>query len=196
MAFGIREALYARRAPLPNSGVSDAAGEHELLRGMAVNLLNPNAWLLLLTVMAPLLAFTWPRSPTSAVGFVVVFYLVLVSGKVAVAASLTMLRSHFRPPPIPGCTAARRTDPMRNRDRPRVARLAQAYRRLDGRLYQECTGSNPHSRSRNCWFRVSVECSLIRIAACTHVEVHRVTAMYNNLRRRPLWASFTTASAQ
>jgi threonine/homoserine/homoserine lactone efflux protein len=97
MAFGIREALYARRAPLPNSGVSDAAGEHELLRGVAVNLLNPNAWLLLLTVMAPLLAFTWPRSPTSAVGFVVVFYLVLVAGKATIAASLTMLRSHFRP---------------------------------------------------------------------------------------------------
>jgi threonine/homoserine/homoserine lactone efflux protein len=99
MAFGIQEALYARRAPLPNSGVSDAAGEHELLRGVAVNLLNPNAWLLLLTVMAPLLAFTWPRSPTSAVGIVVVFYLVLVSGKVAIAASLTMLRLHFQPAP-------------------------------------------------------------------------------------------------
>lgn len=97
MAFGIQEALYARRAPPPNSDVSDAAGEHELLRGVAANLLNPNAWLLLLTVIAPLLAFTWPRSPTNAVGFVVVFYLLLVGGKIALAAALTILRSHFRP---------------------------------------------------------------------------------------------------
>jgi threonine/homoserine/homoserine lactone efflux protein len=77
--------------------VSEAGAEHELLRGVAVNLLNPTAWLFLLTVMAPLLAPTWPRSPASAVGFVVVFYLVLVGGKLTVAASLTMLRSHFRP---------------------------------------------------------------------------------------------------
>jgi threonine/homoserine/homoserine lactone efflux protein len=97
MVFGIQETLYARRAPLLSSGVSEAGGKQELLRGVAVNLLNPNAWLFLLTVMAPLLALTWPRSPTSAVGFVVVFYLVLVGGKVTVAASLTMFRSHLRP---------------------------------------------------------------------------------------------------
>lgn len=41
MAFGIQEALYARRDPLLSSGESEAAGEHELLRGVAVNLLNP-----------------------------------------------------------------------------------------------------------------------------------------------------------
>jgi threonine/homoserine/homoserine lactone efflux protein len=97
MAFGIQEALYARRALLLSSGGSKAAGEHELLRGVAVNLLNPHAWLFLLTVIAPLLALTWPRSPASAVGFVIGFYLVLVAGKVTVAASLTMLRWHFRP---------------------------------------------------------------------------------------------------
>jgi threonine/homoserine/homoserine lactone efflux protein len=67
MLFGIQEALYARRAPLLSSGVSEEGGEHELLRGVAVNLLNPNAWLFLLTVMAPMLALTWPRSPASAV---------------------------------------------------------------------------------------------------------------------------------
>jgi len=97
MVFGIQEALYARRASLLSSGGSETEGEHELLRGVAVNLVNPNAWLFLLTVIAPLVAVTWPRSPTSAVGFVVVFYLVLVAGKVTVAASLTILRSHFRP---------------------------------------------------------------------------------------------------
>lgn len=101
-ALGIHEALYARRAPLPSSGVPEvgeheAGGEHELLRGVAVNLLNPSPWLFLLTVMAPLLALTWPRSPANTVGFVVVFYLLLVGGKITLAAALTMLRSHFRP---------------------------------------------------------------------------------------------------
>jgi threonine/homoserine/homoserine lactone efflux protein len=38
-----------------------------LLRGVAVNLPKPHAWLLPLTVAAPLVASTWSRSPTSAV---------------------------------------------------------------------------------------------------------------------------------
>ncbi|MDQ3899670.1 MAG: LysE family translocator [Actinomycetota bacterium] len=97
IAFGIQEALYARRDPLLSSGESEAEGDHELRRGVAVNLVNPHAWLFLLTVTAPLVALTWPRSPASAVGFVVVFYLVLVAGKATIAASLTMLRWHFRP---------------------------------------------------------------------------------------------------
>lgn len=96
VGLGIEQALNARQA-LPNLAMPPAAGEHELLRGVVVNLLNPSPWLFLLTVMAPVLALTWPRSPASAVGFVVVFYLLLVGGKIALAAALTILRSHFRP---------------------------------------------------------------------------------------------------
>jgi len=97
VALGTREARHARRAQLPNFSAASAEGGHELFRGVAVNLLNPSPWLFLLTVMAPLLAVTWPRSRASAVGFVVVFYLLLVGGKVALAGVLAMLRSRFPP---------------------------------------------------------------------------------------------------
>jgi threonine/homoserine/homoserine lactone efflux protein len=97
VGLGIEQALKARQASPPNLAVPAAAGDHELVRGVVVNLLNPSPWLFLLTVMAPLLALTWPHSPASAVGFVVVFYLLLVGGKIALAAALTILRSHFRP---------------------------------------------------------------------------------------------------
>lgn len=97
VVMGIQQALKARQASLPNLVMPALPGEHELLRGVAVNLLNPSPWLFLLTVMAPLLAVTWPHSPATAVGFVVVFYLLLVGGKIALAAALTILRSHFRP---------------------------------------------------------------------------------------------------
>lgn len=97
VGLGIEQALKARQAVLPTLAVPAAPGQHELLRGVVVNLLNPSPWLFLLTVMAPLLATTWPHSPTSAVGFVIIFYLLLVGGKIALAAALTILRSHFRP---------------------------------------------------------------------------------------------------
>ena len=97
VGLGIQQALKARQAVLPSLAMPAAAGEHELLRGVVVNLFNPGPWLLLLTVMAPLLAFTWPHSPASAVGFVLAFYLLLIGGKISLAAALTILRSHFRP---------------------------------------------------------------------------------------------------
>jgi threonine/homoserine/homoserine lactone efflux protein len=97
VGLGIQQALKARQALLPSMAMPATAGEHELLRGVVVNLFSPVPWLFLLTVMAPLLAFTWPRSPASAVGFVLAFYLLLVGGKIALAAALTILRSHFRP---------------------------------------------------------------------------------------------------
>jgi threonine/homoserine/homoserine lactone efflux protein len=97
VGLGIEEALKARHALLPSLAMPAVGGEHELLQGVVVNLLNPSPWLFVLTVMAPLLAVTWPRNPASAVGFVVVFYLLLVGGKIALAAALTILRSHFRP---------------------------------------------------------------------------------------------------
>jgi threonine/homoserine/homoserine lactone efflux protein len=97
VGLGIEQALKARHALLPSLAMPAVGGEHELLQGVVVNLLNPSPWLFVLTVMAPLLAVTWPRNPASAVGFVVVFYLLLVGGKIALAAALTILRSHFRP---------------------------------------------------------------------------------------------------
>ena len=97
VGLGIQQALKARQDLLPSLSMPAAAGEHELLRGVVVNLFNPGPWLFLLTVMAPLLAFTWPHSPASAVGFVLAFYLLLIGGKISLAAALTILRSHFRP---------------------------------------------------------------------------------------------------
>src|SRR2546423_10277960 len=53
VGLGIQQALKARQAVLPSLAMPAAAGEHELLRGVVVNLFNPGPWLLLLTVMAP-----------------------------------------------------------------------------------------------------------------------------------------------
>ena len=97
VGLGIQQALKARQDLLPSLSMPAAAGEHELLRGVVANLFNPGPWLFLLTVMAPLLAFTWPHSPASAVGFVLASYLLLIGGKISLAAALTILRSHFRP---------------------------------------------------------------------------------------------------
>lgn len=97
VGLGIEQGFKARQAVLPSSAGAVATGEYELLRGVVVNLLNPSPWLFVLTVMAPVLAATWPHSPASAVEFVFVFYLLLIGGKICLAAALAFFRSYFRP---------------------------------------------------------------------------------------------------
>jgi threonine/homoserine/homoserine lactone efflux protein len=97
VVLGGRKAWGAPRAQLPPVDAAGPGGNDrgDVLRGVTVNLLNPNAWLFVLTVIAPLVALTWPRSRASAVGFVVVFYVFLVGGRVALTAGLAVLRSRL-----------------------------------------------------------------------------------------------------
>lgn len=97
VVLGGRKAWGAPRATLPRAGAAEPGGstQRDVLRGVTVNLLNPNAWLFVLTVIAPLVSLAWPRSRASAVGFVVVFYVFLVGGRVALTAGLAVLRSRL-----------------------------------------------------------------------------------------------------
>jgi threonine/homoserine/homoserine lactone efflux protein len=53
------------------------------VRGMLVNLLNPNAWLWWSLAAGPILASAWRASPARAAAFLAGFYLLLVGGNVA-----------------------------------------------------------------------------------------------------------------
>lgn len=57
----------------------------DLRRGFIANVLNPHPWLFWLGVGGPLLRSAWADSPASAVGFMVVFYALLVGTKVLLA---------------------------------------------------------------------------------------------------------------
>jgi threonine/homoserine/homoserine lactone efflux protein len=67
------------------SGASSGAGrapEIGFVRGMLVNLLNPNAWLWWSLAAGPILVTAWRASPARAVAFLAGFYLLLVGGNV------------------------------------------------------------------------------------------------------------------
>jgi threonine/homoserine/homoserine lactone efflux protein len=84
--FGIRTGLEARRADLPTA---DTAGiSRDFWRGVAVNVLNPNAWIFWTAVGAPLLIRTADQRPAAAVGFLAAFYTLLIGSKLAVAGLL------------------------------------------------------------------------------------------------------------
>jgi threonine/homoserine/homoserine lactone efflux protein len=68
-----------------------------LLRGALVNLLSPTPWVFWLTVGGPLLTAAWTDSPASALAFLTGFYLLLVGGKVVLAAIVARGRRHLTP---------------------------------------------------------------------------------------------------
>ncbi len=68
-------------------------------RGMMVNFLNPHPYLFWATVGAPLLVQAWNASPWFAVGFVLLFYSLLVGSKVILAILLGRVR-HMPPRPF------------------------------------------------------------------------------------------------
>ncbi|MEV0967984.1 LysE family transporter [Microtetraspora glauca] len=83
-----RESRTAR-PPEPGVTVSSATGPssvREVLRGVAVNMLNPHPWLFWIAVGAPIFAAAWERTPAAALAFTGGFYLVLVGSKVVLAA--------------------------------------------------------------------------------------------------------------
>lgn len=78
--------LWSLRAGSPNAPEHQSAGSSgDLLRGAAVNLLNPHPWLFWIGAGAPLVVSAWRRSPGVAVAVLVVFYGLLVGLKVVTA---------------------------------------------------------------------------------------------------------------
>jgi len=84
--FGLRTGLAARGAALPDA-TARATGR-DWWQGVAVNALNPNAWLFWVAVGAPLLIRVFPDRPWAAVGFLGSFFTMLVGSKLVVAALL------------------------------------------------------------------------------------------------------------
>jgi threonine/homoserine/homoserine lactone efflux protein len=74
-------ALRAARARAPAGAAR--APEVGFVRGMLVNVLNPNAWLWWSLAAGPILAAAWRASPARAAAFLAGFYLLLVGGNVA-----------------------------------------------------------------------------------------------------------------
>ncbi len=68
------------------------SAQQDFLRGAMVNFLNPHPYLFWGAVGAPILFQAWDMSPWQAIGFVAVFYLMLVGSKVALALVLGRFR--------------------------------------------------------------------------------------------------------
>ncbi len=63
----------------------DAAGFRDVRRGMLVNVLNPHPWIFWLSVGGPILVATWRDAPIWALGFLAIFYGLLVGCKIVLA---------------------------------------------------------------------------------------------------------------
>jgi threonine/homoserine/homoserine lactone efflux protein len=74
-------ALRAARAPAAEAPARPPPAG--FVRGMLVNVLNPNAWLWWSLAAGPILADAWRAAPSRAFLFLVGFYLLLVGGNVA-----------------------------------------------------------------------------------------------------------------
>lgn len=64
---------------------SDVTGGSDLMKGVTTNLLNPHPWLFWLTVGAPILVTAWADNPGRALAFLMGFYGLMVSTKLAIA---------------------------------------------------------------------------------------------------------------
>jgi len=73
-------ALGAGRREASGPGRAPPAG---FVRGLLVNVTNPNAWLFWSIVAGPILASAWRVSPPRAAAFLAGFYLLLVGGNLA-----------------------------------------------------------------------------------------------------------------
>lgn len=85
---------FTALAPAP-SGSPEAP--HSILKGVAVNVLNPNPYLFWLTIGAPTFLKAWAVGPAAAIGFVAVFYGLLVGVKAALAWTVGRSRRFLGP---------------------------------------------------------------------------------------------------
>lgn len=93
--LGIETMIQAPRAELARLGDS-VASRRDIGKGVLVNLLSPNPWIFILTVLDPQLVSAWRRVGGAALAFPIAFYAVLVGGKIAVAALVGSLRSRLQ----------------------------------------------------------------------------------------------------
>ena len=91
--FGLREMWVARR-PLAEV---EAAGTRDLWRGAIVNLTNPHPWLFWVGVGSPALVAAWRDSVAFGLGFLLVFYGLLVGSKVVLAAVVAVGQRRLEP---------------------------------------------------------------------------------------------------
>ncbi len=64
---------------------SAGGGMVDLRRGILVNVLNPNPWIFWVSVGGPILIDAWRDAPIWAVGFLVIFYGLIVGSKIVLA---------------------------------------------------------------------------------------------------------------
>ncbi len=83
--MGIEAIRTGRRAVLPSGGELQGEPRRELLRGIAVNVLNPHPYLFWATVGGPTLVSGWRESPLHALAFLAAFYALLVGSKALIA---------------------------------------------------------------------------------------------------------------
>lgn len=67
----------------------------DLGRGVLVNFLSPHPWIAWATILGPQVVALWQEARPVAVGFVTLFYLLLVGSKVAIAALVARGRRHL-----------------------------------------------------------------------------------------------------
>jgi len=95
--FGVETLLSARNAVPPASADEIIKRRHldrypVLLQGILINLLNPAPWIFWVTAGSTLLVNYWRDSPANAVGFLIMFYLMLIGVKVALVVALAATR--------------------------------------------------------------------------------------------------------
>lgn len=88
-------------ATLESAGVSSRQSEsvarHPLVQGIALNMLNPAAWLFWVTAGATMLIGFWQRSPIAAAVFLGTFYVLLVGTKIVLAIAIGAGRERINP---------------------------------------------------------------------------------------------------
>jgi threonine/homoserine/homoserine lactone efflux protein len=91
--FGLREMWSARR-PLPETEV---AGSRDLWRGAIVNLTNPHPWVFWAGIGGPALVAAWRDSVAFGLGFLLIFYGLLIGSKLVLAAVVAVGKRRLEP---------------------------------------------------------------------------------------------------
>ena len=91
--FGLREMWSARR-PLPETEV---AGSRDLWRGAIVNLTNPHPWVFWAGIGGPALVAAWRDSVAFGLGFLLIFYGLLIGSKLVLAAVVAVGKRRLAP---------------------------------------------------------------------------------------------------
>jgi len=92
--LGVQTVIQAHTAQFA-TGSGANASFRDVLRGAAVNVLSPNPWIFIVTVLDPQLVLAWRRLGSIALVFPIAFYFALVGGKLALALLVASVRQRF-----------------------------------------------------------------------------------------------------